>query len=268
MELNHKYENLNKIEVQIKFLTKSEIRLRILNCLKKKPSSIKDIVEETKLTYSSISSNMAKLYKKEYIYKSSGKYYINPICNIYLKNLLEFDQLIKLIGEFKTFWGKHILNEININSLREITDLNESELIESTPIDIYKPHNHMKNLISNSNEIKAIFPFLHPDYPKIIENLLEKNSKIEIIIPKSIESQLFENMDKNIVKEGIKNKKLKVKIIKENINLSLVINKYHMSLGLFKIDGSYDQNRLLTSKTPEAIAWASNLFIKINNTVF
>lgn len=239
--------------------------MKILNALDKNPSSIKDIVEETKLTYSSISSNMAKLYKKEYIYKLDGKYHVNSICNIYLKNLLEFNKLIALITEYDTFWGKHILDEINIDSLREITALKESELIESTTIDIYKPHNYMKNVISSSKNIKAIFPFLHPDYPKIIENLLEKNSSIEIIIPKSIENQLFENIDKNIVKTSIKNKNLKIKIIKENINLFLVINDKNMNLGLFKLDGSYDQNRLLTSNNTKAIVWASNLFDKINN---
>ncbi|MCQ2972350.1 MAG: DUF1724 domain-containing protein [archaeon] len=40
-----------------------------------------------------------------------------------------------------------------------------------------------------------------------------------------------------------------------------------MSLGLFKNDGSFDQNRLLTSQNEKSVIWANNLFEKIEERV-
>ncbi|WP_409200726.1 helix-turn-helix transcriptional regulator [Methanobrevibacter sp. DSM 116169] len=259
------FKDLNTIEAELKFLAKSEIRLRILNSLQEKPMTIREIVDYTSLTYSSISSNIGKLDKRDFIYKKNGKYHTNSICNVYLKNILEFNKLIKLITNFNKFWNNHTITEIDSISLMDITSLNNSKIIESTSIDIYKPHNHMKKLIKNSNKLKVIFPYLHPDYPEIIEELLKNGAKIEIIIPKNIEKHLFDNINKNLIKEAIKNKKLKIKSINKNLNLSLTINDKNMSLGLFKVDGTYDQNRLLSSKDPIAIDWALDLFEHINN---
>lgn len=68
------YSTLLKIEEDMKFLTKSEIRLKILRCLNFSPTSIKEIVKKTGLTYSSVSSNINKLQKKKKIVKKDNKF--------------------------------------------------------------------------------------------------------------------------------------------------------------------------------------------------
>ena len=52
----------------------------------------------------------------------------------------------------------------------------------------------------------------------------------------------------------------------ENTFLLIVTNEL-MILGLFKDDGYFDQNRLLTSKNDDSIKWANNLYknFKIEN---
>ena len=50
----------NEINDDIKFLAKSEIRLKILSELYKRPDDIKGLVKKTKITYSSVSSNVNK----------------------------------------------------------------------------------------------------------------------------------------------------------------------------------------------------------------
>ena len=53
-------ENINE---KIQFLTKSGIRLHILNILSKNPQNIKELVDTTQITYSTLSSNLHKLEK-------------------------------------------------------------------------------------------------------------------------------------------------------------------------------------------------------------
>ena len=40
-----------------------------------------------------------------------------------------------------------------------------------------------------------------------------------------------------------------------------------MNLGLFKNDGSYDQNRILNSDNPDSLKWANTLFENIKSRV-
>ena len=74
----------------ITFLAKSEIRLKILSELQKKPRSVKELVNVTKITYSSISSNLTKLEENDHITKKKNRYHLNPLSEIYYENLMHF----------------------------------------------------------------------------------------------------------------------------------------------------------------------------------
>ena len=150
----------NEINNDIKFLTKSEIRLKILSELENNPNSIHELVKKTKITYSSVSSNISKLENNNYIKKIKSKYYLNPITKIYYQTLMDFKKSVEIINNYSEFWNKHNLNQINIDSLRNITDLKDSQLIETTSLDIYKTHNAIKTQIMESKSLKAIFPYL------------------------------------------------------------------------------------------------------------
>ncbi len=53
MMMNEQY-----IQKDIMFIVKSEIRLKILTELNDKPQTIKEIVNKTKMAYSSVSNNL------------------------------------------------------------------------------------------------------------------------------------------------------------------------------------------------------------------
>lgn len=261
------YLTLLKIEEDMKFLTKSEIRLKILKCLNFSPNSIKEIVKKTGLTYSSVSSNINKLEKKEKIVKKDNKFQLNHITKINLENILDFHKTLELIENYEKFWNKHNIDFINSNAQKNITDLYPSQLIESTSIDIYKTHNTIKKHLIDSKNIKAIFPYLHPEYPKIIEDLLKKEGEIELIISDAIYKNLILKIDEDIRKESVDNGNLIVHSIVQPINIHLTASESHMSLGLFKNDGSFDQNRILISSNKRSIKWGEKLFQDIKNNM-
>ncbi len=180
---------------------------------------------------------------------------------------MDFKTSVDLVNNFDEFWYKHNLNQININSIRRISDLENSQLIETTPIDIYKTHNTIKKQIINSNNINAIFPYLHPDYPQLIEHILRNEGSVELILPQSIFKELLFRVNSDIRKNAIKQGKLKVYIFKKELNLYLTICDESMSLGLFKNDGSFDQNRILVSNDPQSNKWACELFEHVKNQV-
>lgn len=249
--------DLNK---DLKFLAKSEIRLKIISELQKKPRSVKELVNTTKITYSSISSNLTKLEEHNHINKKKNKYYLNPLSEIHYKNLMDFKMSVDLINEYDDFWNKHDIDQLSIESMQNIVDLKNSELIKTTPLDIYKTHNTIKEKINESDNLKAIFPYLHPEYPLLIENILKNNGIVEIIIPEDMFKKMILEIDENIRKTASKEGRLKVHTTSEELKIYLTLCDKTMSLGLFKNDGSFDQNRILISSTEKSQKWAENLF--------
>ena len=262
MNINEKYPNKN-----ILFLVKSEIRLKILNELNKKPQTINDIVKKTNMSYSSVSGNLNKLEYNNHVQKVDKIYELTPMTKLYLNQILEFKKSMDVIKNFNSLWEKHNINNLSDECIQNITYLYESKLIETNPIDIYKTHNSQKKQMMNSHDVKAIFPYLHPDYPKLIEKILENNGSIELIMNRKIYRKLMYKIDDKLRKISVKNGNLKVNTLNNNIDIYLLICDKTMNLGLFKNDGSYDQNRLLTSNSEESINWAESLFQKIKENV-
>ncbi|WP_458455429.1 helix-turn-helix transcriptional regulator [Methanobrevibacter sp.] len=258
-----KMNSHGKLNNDIKFLAKSEIRLKILSELYNHPDNVRGIVNKTKITYSSVSSNMAKLEQNNHIIKIRNKYHINPMTMIYFKTLMDFKNSIELITSYSTFWGKHDIKELNIESIKSITDLKESKLIETTPLDIYRTHNVIKEQLIKSNSIKAIFPYLHPDYPQLIEDILKNKGNVELIIPNDINRALMSQINEKIRRNAMREKRLKINHSKNDLKIYLTICDVSMSLGLFKNDGSFDQNRIVISENEKSRNWALNLFESI-----
>lgn len=257
----------NEINSDIRFLAKSEIRLKILSELYDCPDNVRGLVKRTAITYSSVSSNVNKLEENNFIRKVRNKYYINPMAKIYFKTLMEFKNSVDIINDFNSIWYKHNLNQLSIDSMRNLTALKDCELIETTPLDIYKTHNTIKEQLIESKNVKAIFPYLHPEYPELIEKILVKGGSIELIVPKSIVPALITPINENLKNESIRNGKLQIHSVKSDLYLYLTICDDKMSLGLFKNDDSFDQNRILISDDNKSCKWAEELFEHVKHRV-
>ena len=257
----------NEINNDIKFLAKSEIRLKILSELYNHPNSVRGIVNKTDITYSSVSSNISKLEQNDHIRKIDNQYHINPMSEIYFKTFMDFKNSVDIINDYHDFWNNHNLNQLSMYCMKNLTDLKDSELIETTPIDIYKTHNTIKKQLMESESIKAIFPYLHPEYPQLIEHILKNKGIVELLIPRSIYKAIMSKINDKIRKNSLKQGNLIAYPVKEELKIYLTICDQSMSLGLFKDDGSFDQNRILISNNEKAQKWAETLFENLKNDV-
>lgn len=259
--------NHSDINEDIRFLAQSEIRLKILSELYDHPDNIRGLVKKTKITYSSVSSNVNKLEENEYIRKVEKKYYINPMAKIYFKALMDFKKSVDIIYDYDAFWNRHNITQLSIDSMKNITALKDSELVETTPLDIYKTHNTTKSQLIESKDVKAIFPYLHPEYPELIETILRNGGSVELIVPKTIFKAIISPINDKVKKDAINRGKLIVYTVTTDLNLYLTVCDEKMSLGLFKNDGSFDQNRILISDDEKSHEWAKELFKHVKHMV-
>jgi predicted transcriptional regulator len=251
------YENVRE---ELKFLTNSEIRVKILKCLSELPIPMKNLCNTTNLTYSAISNNIHRLEDEGYVTSDSGKFSLNNVAVMKLLNFVDFNESVGIVKNYIDLWADHDITGISVDDLTNLNSLKKSYLVESIPTDIYRPHNLFKKILTGSDNIKAIFPFIHPDYPVIFEDLINKGVNVELLCGKSITVNFIESMDIKVLKKGSKSNHLKIKSSKEDIKLFLTISDDHMVFGLFKEDGTFDQNRLLISNEMKAIEWGNKLF--------
>ena len=96
---------------------------------------------------------------------------------------------------------------------------------------------------------------------------MKNNGKVELIMQKNIFQGSISQISPELKNKCIKNGSLKIHIMKNHLNIYLLICDESMNLGLFKNDGSYDQNRILNSNTKDSLIWANNLFENIKMEV-
>lgn len=250
VEKNKKYlKNYDSVSEDVKYLANSLVRLKILACLYAKPQNMKDLNDLTKLSYSSISSNMHSLELKGYLYRECNKYFLSDSVRLKIENILELKEVIILLNDFFNILDNHLVDMIPNQSIAELYLLGKASLIESDDVDVYRMYNYILNTLSAANEVKCVLPFYYDDFNKKLNELVENDINVEAMIPYELLTTFEE-----------KSKIEKISTFRKKHIFLLICTDDVMILGLFNKNGHFDQNRLLTSKNPDSIRWAQNLF--------
>lgn len=250
LENNENYlKSYDSISEDVKYLTNSIIRLKILATLYKCPLNMKDINSTTSLSYSSISSNLHNLELKGIVYREHNKYFLSNSYRMEVEQVLRLSNLLDLLNDFFNILDKHLVDVIPNQSVVELYLIGNARLIESDGVDVYRIYKFIEDALESADEVKCILPFYHETFNDKLNELAKNNKKVEVMVPRS----LFKVFDE---KSEIENLSF---FSGENAFLLIITNE-SMILGLFKEDGYFDQNRLLTSKNSDSIKWANNLY--------
>lgn len=247
---NEEYiQDLESIFENVKFTANSFVRLKILATLFVKPQNMKDITDETSLSYSSISSNMHELELRNFVYRENNKYYLTNSAKVRIKNILELNRIICLTNEFFNILDGHIVDMIPNESVVELYLLGQANLMESSGVDAYKTYNYIERCLNQAESVKCILPFCYDSFINILKKLISDDKEVEILISDLI-VDIFE--EKYELKD--------LNSFNESNSFLLIVTDKVMILGLFMENGYFDQNRLLTSRNPTSVAWANDLF--------
>ncbi|WP_303738862.1 winged helix-turn-helix domain-containing protein [Methanobrevibacter thaueri] len=250
MNENKNYlENYDFVSEDVKFAANSIIRLGILEVLFEKPQTMKDLADLTKLSYSSISSTIHGLELNEFVYRESNKYYLSNSLRVIMKHVLELKEVVNLLNRFFNIIEGHVVRMIPNESIVELWMISKSNLLESGGIDAYKIYNFIEGALIDANKVRCILPFYHLDFNRQLNCLIKNGKYVEIIASHEI-FEIYEERSQSKYLSSFKGKN----------NFLLIVTDKMMIFGLFKENGHFDQNRLLTSRNRESIKWANNLF--------
>jgi len=197
---------------------------------------------------------MHKLELNGYIYRESSKYYLSNCMRLKIETILELNEIIYTLNKFFNILDKHLVDMIPNESVAELYLIGQANLIESRDIEAYRIYDYIEHVLNQAKEVKCILPFYYENFNRQLDGLIENKIDVEAIVSDNI-FNIFEKESK------IEN----LFSFSQNKNFLLIITDEVMVLGLFKEDGYFDQNRLLTSKNADAIKWAVNLFENFKN---
>ena len=243
------FQDYESVSDDVKYITNSIIRLKVLAILYEGPKSISDLSDDYGLIYSSISSNMHDLELGGYVYRQSNKYHLSNSMMMLIENIMEFALLIDVLNKFFNILDNHIVDVIPNESVAELYLLGKARLLQSDTIDAYKTLKFMERSIKRAKSIKCILPIYSEKICNAMNQLVDKNIPVEAIVGEDTLSSYEENT-----------KIRRLSTFHGDYNFLLVVTDDEMFLGLFLEDGLFDQNRLLTSKNRDSLRWANNLF--------
>ena len=139
-------KNYDSISEDVKFAANSIIRLKILAALYEKPQNIKDLSQNTRLNYSSISGILHDLENNFF-------------------NILD----------------GHIVDMIPEDSVAELYLLGKANLLESGGVDAYKIYNFIEQALQEADKVSCIVPFYHVSFNQQFNKLVEKGKFVEVI---------------------------------------------------------------------------------------
>ena len=242
-------KNFESIFENVKFISNSFVRLKILAALFNMPQNMKELTECTHLSYSSISSNMHELELKNFVYREHNKYFLSNSARIRIEDMLEFKRIIILLNDFFNILDGHVVDMIPNESVVELYLLGKANLMESSEVDAYRTYNFINKCLAAADSVKCVLPFYYDPFFDSLEDLVSQNKEVELFVPESILERFDDTFKvKNISSFG-----------EDNIFLLIVTNQV-MILGLFMDNGYFDQNRLIASKNEDSLIWANNLF--------
>ena len=253
-EETSKLKTYEPVLKEVKYLTNSLVRLKILAMLYEQPLNMKDINNTTGISYSSISSNMHDLEVEGYLYRESNRYFLSNSTELKISNVLELKDIIQILNKFFNILDKHIVDMIPEKSITELHLLEGANIIESDDFDVYKVYTYIADALTSADSVKCILPFYYEEFNEKLNDLCSENKSIDLMVSDLV----FETFEEN-------SKITELQSFSGDNNFLLIVTDQLMILGLFKQDGYFDQNRLLASHDEDAIIWANNMFKNFKN---
>ena len=248
-----------KVRDDLKFLTASDVRTKIIIVLNGGLKNLSDLKEETNLNSSTILHGMSQLEERSLILKHSGGYSLSQTGKIVALNIINLIKASTSIGELEKIFLNHEISPIPEYLLESIGSLKDSFVVESTPTDVMKPHTVHAELMQGSKDVKYISSVFLPQKIESFEETLEKGS-LQLILTSEILEKWIEVKGRENLKKALLEKDFKLWKIKGSAKMSFTVSDTFIALGLFSTDGIYDLHKYLIAKDQEAIDWGNKLF--------
>ncbi|MCK4811787.1 MAG: DUF1724 domain-containing protein [Methanosarcinales archaeon] len=252
-------DSYNGIQEELKFLTTSGVRIKLLVSLNKENMTVDQFRDEFGYRTSTILPVLAELKSKDLIYKEDRQYGVTPYGKVISSKLIDFIETLCMFKTQEQFWKNHETYVIPDLFFRNIGSLSISTIVKDTPADPFATHRHFIKLLGECTSVDGVSPFLYPDYPHIFKALIEQGSAVRIVVTRPVLELLCEQYT-DVLQHVAVLPNFNLRVIEDDVKVAFTVTEKIMSLGFFRPDGTYDYSMDLVSEDASAIGWGNALF--------
>jgi len=243
----------------LKFLTGSNLRIRILLSLNEGVKDLKCLKSDTGATSSTILHAIGKMVDKNQLIKGKDGYYLTHLGKIQAVLLIDIINSFGTLYTHKEFWLDHNVQGIPEPLIKQIGYLSDSTVVRATTTNPLKPFSSLIKALSDAKEVKGVFPIFHKDLIETGEKLLEGGVNIWLVITEEVFDTLRDEY-KDRLKNMLQKENFKLWVIDEDVKEFFTITDSSILFSLFSNRGVFDLSSQLVSHSDEAILWGYELF--------
>jgi predicted transcriptional regulator len=203
---------------------------------------------------------LRELAKEQLTYQDEKRNYaLTNIGEIVMRKLEEINVGINTLSKHRQFWLEHDLSGIPSSLLDKIGCLADSEVITSTPTDLFKIMSVYNLLLENAKEVRGVTPFFTEDMPASFIELVGKGGDIELVVTPEVLDAVLKHVDSSELKKALQTN-LKFFTIETPPALAFTVTDYFIELGFFRPDGMYDWSKELLSYSEGSLSWGRELY--------
>ncbi|KCZ70493.1 hypothetical protein ANME2D_02513, partial [Candidatus Methanoperedens nitroreducens] len=166
-------------------ITSSDKRKKILLLLQDGPITLGEIRRTLNFNATGILPQIRILEERNLVRQEGKQYALTGIGQIVAKHLEPLVKTVQVIEQQEEFWREHDLTAIPFQLLMKISELGDTQIIESSIEELFEPHKEFLGNILESRRVMGISPIVHPVYPDFFcfKFLKIKASMRSIVIP-------------------------------------------------------------------------------------
>jgi predicted transcriptional regulator len=252
-------DSYNEIQEELKFLTTSGVRIKLLVSLNNEKMTVDQFRDEFGYRTSTILPVLAELKSKDLIYKEDRQYGVTPYGKLISSKLIDFIETLCMFKTQERFWKSHETYVIPDLFFRNIGSLSRSTLIEDMPADLFATHRRFTELLGECEVVNGVSPFIHPDFPDLFKVFVEGGVVVRLVVTYPV-LKLMCDRHKDVLQHVATMPNFSVRVIEDDVKVAFTVTEKLLSLGFFRPDGTYDYNMDLISEDAAAIDWGNMLF--------
>ena len=255
------YDAYEKASNWLRLISRSEIRIKMLMTLNGGPKDLSQLREQLSLSSSTIIHAIGDMGSEGIIERSSEQgYTLTNIGNVQAVLVNDLINVLGVLSRNREFWLTHDISGIPNHLLKRIGDLGDCEVVKSSPDDVFKIFSNYFQLVGKAKVLKGVSPIFYPDFPGLVKALVDKKSKVELVLTKKVLAKVLDQEDLEILSGLVSDQTLRLQVIDEDVKVAFTVTDSALSLSLFSNDGTYDTGTDLIGYGNEAIEWGRGLF--------
>jgi predicted transcriptional regulator len=238
---------------------RSELKQKIILDLLNGEKKISELKTDVETIETSILHVLKEFENLNLTTKTSGTYSLTSLGIIEAQLCQDVISTAEVIEKFKDFWLTHDIKPIPPHLTSRLGALKDSTLIRTEKTELGQVYTNFLQILMTSKKVTGISPIFHPDYVPVVEQLLSQGNNVDLILTTAVLNKTLSTAHLDLLKKNFVEGTLKI-FLNEDLRVALTVTEKNFSLGLFTLDGDYDDNMDLISINPKAIQWGEEFF--------